>query len=458
MIETIRQALSGSLTDFTEVQLKRAILLLAIPMMLEMVMESLLGVVDMFWVARLGVDSLATVALTESILVVVFGVAMGLATATTAFIARRVGENDREGAGITAVQAIVLAFAFSALVSIAGIIYGPRLLALMGASPSVVRTGAGYTRMLLGGSITIFLLFLINAIFRGAGDPALAMRALWIANIVNMLLDPCLIFGLGPFPRLNVLGASIATTTGRSIGVLFQLWMLFGGFSRIRIHAHQIRIRRDVLWNLSKVGFTGAMQTLISSASWTALVRANATFGSAAIAGYTVAIKIFMFVVLPPWGLSGAVATMVGQNLGARKPDRAEAAVYLTGRYATYYMTAISVIMLALAPQLASIFTSDEMVRAQAAQCLRFISLGNLSYGWGMVLVQALNGAGDTRTPTIINFFCYWCFQIPLAYTLALGLHLGPPGVFTAIPIAETVMTLSSLVVFRRGRWKARVI
>jgi putative MATE family efflux protein len=458
LIETVKEALSGSLTDFTEVPLERAIVLLAIPMMLEMIMESLLGVVDMFWVARLGVDSLATVALTESILVVVFGVAMGLATATTAFIARRVGENDYEGAGITAVQAIVLACVFSAFVSIAGIVFGPRLLSLMGASESVVRIGSGYTRMLLGGSVTVFLLFLINAVFRGAGDPAFAMRSLWIANIANMLLDPCLIFGLGPFPRLNVFGASIATTTGRAIGVLFQLWMLFGGYSRIRIHARQMRIRWDVLWSLAKVGFTGAMQMLISSASWTALVRANATFGSATIAGYTVAIKIFMFVVLPPWGLSGAVATMVGQNLGAKKPERAEAAVYLTGRYATYYMAAISVIMLAFAPQLVSIFTADEMVRAQAALCLRFISIGNLSYGWGMVLVQALNGAGDTRTPTIINFFCYWCFQIPLAYTLALGLHFGPAGVFTAIPAAETVMTLASLVVFRRGKWKTRIV
>jgi putative MATE family efflux protein len=458
LIQTVKEALSGSLTDFTEVQLRRGIILLAIPMMLEMVMESLLGVVDMFWVARLGVDSLATVALTESILVLVFGVAMGLATATTAFVARRVGESDIEGAGVTAVQAILLAFAFSTLVGAAGIIYGPQLLSLMGASESVVRIGGSYTRMLLGGSITIFLLFLINAVFRGAGDPALAMRSLWIANIVNMILDPCLIFGLGPFPRLNVFGASIATTTGRGVGVLFQLWMLFGGYSRIRVYAHQIRIRWDVMRSMVSVSFNAMMQMLISSASWTALVRANASFGSAPIAGYTVAIKIFMFVVLPPWGLSGAVATMVGQNLGAKKPERAEAAVYLTGRYASYYMAAISVIMLVFAPQLAAIFTSDEMVLHYAAQCLRFVSLGNLSYGWGMVLVQGLNGAGDTRTPTLINLFCYWCFQIPLAYTLALGFHWGPPGVFIAVPAAETLMTIASLVAFRRGAWKHRVI
>jgi putative MATE family efflux protein len=458
LIETIRLALSGSLTDFTEVQLKRAIILLAIPMMLEMLMESLLGVVDMFWVAHLGVDSLATVALTESILVLVFGVAMGLSTATTAFVARRVGEKDVEGAGVTAVQAIAIGFAFSAAVSIVGIFYGPDLLSLMGASSSVVRTGGAYTRVMLGSSITIFLLFLINAIFRGAGDPALAMKSLWIANIVNMILDPCLIFGLGPFPRLNVFGASIATTTGRGVGVAFQLWMLFGGFSRIRIYARQVRIELNVLWPLLKVSFTGMLQMLISSASWTALIRACASFGTEAIAGYTVAIKIFMFVVLPPWGLSGAVATMVGQNLGAKKPERAEAAVYLTGRYASYYMAGISVIMLVFAPQLAAVFTSDAAVIARAAQCLRFISVGNLSYGWGMVMVQALNGAGDTRTPTIINFFCYWCFQIPLAYTLALGFHWGPPGVFVAIPAAETLMTTASLFVFRRGAWKTRVV
>jgi putative MATE family efflux protein len=458
LIETIRLALSGSLTDFTEVQLKRAIILLAIPMMLEMLMESLLGVVDMFWVARLGVDSLATVALTESILVLVFGVAMGLSTATTAFVARRVGEKDVEGAGVTAVQAIAIGFVFSAAVSVIGIFYGPDLLSLMGASESVVRIGGAYTRVILGSSITIFLLFLINAIFRGAGDPALAMKSLWIANIVNMILDPCLIFGLGPFPRLNVFGASIATTTGRAVGVGFQLWMLFGGFSRIRIYARQVRIEWNILWPLLKVSFTGMLQMLISSASWTALIRTCASFGSEAIAGYTVAIKIFMFVVLPPWGLSGAVATMVGQNLGARKPERAEAAVYLTGRYASYYMAAISVIMLVFAPELAAVFTTDAAVIARASQCLRFISVGNLSYGWGMVMVQALNGAGDTRTPTIINFFCYWCFQIPLAYTLALGFHWGPPGVFVAIPAAETLMTTASFFVFRRGAWKTRVV
>jgi putative MATE family efflux protein len=458
LFKTIKEALSGSLTDFTEVPLQRAIILLAIPMMLEMIMESLLGVVDMFWVARLGVDSLAVVALTESILVLVFGVAMGLATATTAFVARRVGEKDDEGASISAVQAIAISLAFSAMVSTIGIIYGPDLLRLMGASESVIAIGGNYTRTLLGGSITVFLLFLINAIFRGAGDPAFSMRALWIANIVNMILDPCLIFGLGPFHRFNVLGASIATTTGRTTGVIFQLWMLFGGYSRIRIHARQIRIRFDVLWSLLKVSIPGMMQMLISSASWTALIRACATFGSAPIAGYTVAIKIFMFVVLPPWGLSGAVATMVGQNLGAKKPERAEAAVYLTGRYTTYYMAAISVVMLGFAPQLAGIFTSDAIVRADAAQCLRFISAGNLAYGWSMVMVQALNGAGDTRTPTIVNFFCYWCFQIPLAYGLALGLHFGPPGVFTAIPAAETLMTLSIFFVFRRGTWKTQAI
>jgi putative MATE family efflux protein len=458
LLETLKQALAGTLTDLTEVHLRRAIVLLAVPMMLEMLMESLLGVVDMFFVARLGVDSLAAVALTESCLVLVFGIAMGLSTATTAFIARRIGEKDEEGAGVTAVQAIAVGFCLSMLVSAAGMFYAPDLLRLMGAADSVVRIGATYTRMLLGGSVTIFLLFLINAIFRGAGDAALAMRALWIANIVNMVLDPFLIYGWGPFPRLNVLGASIATTTGRAVGVGFQLWMLFGGHCRIRIYARQVRIEWQVLRRLMSVSITGMLQDLISSASWTALVRVCATFGTAPIAGFTIAMKIFMFVVLPPWGLSGSATTLVGQNLGAGKPERAEVAVYLTGRYASYYMAVVSVLFLVFAPQFARVFTSDAAVIAEAATCLRFVSVGNLSYAWGMVLVHALNGAGDTTTPTIINLFCYWGFQIPLAWTLAVALHWGPPGVFAAIPAAETLTTIAALVVFRRGAWKTRVI
>lgn len=458
VLATIRESLSGAHRDLTQGNLRRTIVILAIPMILEMLMESLFGIVDMFFVARLGVDSLATVALTESCLVLVFGIAMGLSMATTAFVARRIGEKDPAGAAVAAVQAIAVGVLLSIVVGAVGILYAPNVLAIMGASPSVIQIGSTYTRILLGGSATIFLLFLINAIFRGAGDPALAMRALWFANLINIVLDPCLINGWGPFPRLNVMGASVATTTGRGLGVLFQLWMLFGGKSRIRVFARQLRIDLAILWRLLRVSFTGILQFLIATASWTALVRICASFGSVGVAGYTVAIRIFLFVLLPCWGLANAAATLVGQNLGAKKPERAEDAVYRTGRYAMIYMGSIAVVFLLFANQLAAFFTPDTAVQNVASDCLRFISVGNICYAWGMVLVQAFNGAGDTRTPSLINFFCYWCFQIPLAWTLAVALHWGPRGVFTAIPSAETAMTISSLLLFRRGAWKRKTI
>ncbi|MEP6714238.1 MAG: MATE family efflux transporter [Terriglobia bacterium] len=454
----LSEALGVSQRDLTLGDLRRTIVILAIPMILEMLMESLFGVVDMFFVARLGVDSMATVALTESLLVLVFGIAMGLSMATTAFVARRIGEKDPKGAAVVAVQSIGVGLAVSLVVAMTAVLYAPNLLSMMGASPGVIRTGTSYTRILLGGSVTIFLLFLINGIFRGAGDAALAMRVLWFANGINIVLDPCLINGWGPFPRLGVMGAAVATTTGRGLGVALQLFFLFGGHSRVRVHAAQVRLNLAVLWGLLQVSFTGILQFVIATASWTGLVRLCSTFGSASVAGYTVAIRIFMFVILPAWGLSNAAATLVGQNLGAKKPDRAEASVYQTGLYAMYYMGAIAIVFAVFARPLAQFFTSDAVVQQVAVDCLRFISIGNICYAWGMVLVQAFNGAGDTKTPSMINFCCYWCFQIPLAYGLAVGWHWGPRGIFSAIPAAETAMTLSSLVLFRRGGWKRKVI
>lgn len=433
-------------------------MLLSIPMIIEMLMESLFGVVDMFFVAKLGVDSLATVALTESVIVLVFGVALGLAMATTAYVARRIGEKDEEGAAVGAVQSIAVGMLVSAVVSVIGVLFAPELLRLMGASESVVRTGSRYTQVLLGGSATIFLLFLLNAIFRGAGDPALAMRVLWVSNGINILLDPCLINGWGPFPKLDVLGAAVSTTIGRGIGVSFQVYMLLSGASRVRIHLHQIRLDAGVMWRLLKVSFTGILQFVISTASWAGLVRLCASFGTVPVAGYNVAIKIFMFVILPCWGMSGAAATLVGQSLGANKPDRAEAAVYQTGRFTTVYMAVLSVAFLVFARELVSFFTADAAVQTIAADCLRFISFGNICYAWGMVLVQGFNGAGDTRTPSLINFFCYWCFQIPLAWVLSVPLGWQHRGVFFAIPAAETAMTLASLWLFRRGSWKKKMI
>ncbi len=433
-------------------------MLLAIPMILEMVMESLFGVVDMFFVARLGVDSLATVALAESLLILVFSIAMGLSMATTAFVARRIGEKDPGGAAEVAVQAIAVGVVVSIAVAVTAWFYAPGLLGMMGATPGVIRTGTNYTRVLLGGSVTIFLLFLINGVFRGAGDAALAMRVLWVANAINMVLDPCLINGWGPFPKLNVMGAAVATTTGRGVGVALQLFFLLGGYSRVRVYREQVRVNVRVLWELLKVSFNGILQFVIATASWAALVRLCATFGSVSVAGYTVAMKIFMFVILPSWGLSNAAATLVGQSLGAKKPERAEAAVYQTGRYTMAYMGAIALVFLIFAPELVAFFTTDAAVRRVAADCLRFISVGNLSYAWGMVILQAFNGSGDTRTPTFIHFFCYWCFQIPLAWLLSTALGWGHRGVFTAIPAAETAMTISALVFFRKGKWKGTVI
>jgi putative MATE family efflux protein len=440
--------------DYTTGDIKRLILLLAVPMVLEMLGESLFGIVDIYFVARLGADAVATVMLTESTLVLVFGVALGLSMATTAVVARRIGEKDPEGAAIASVQSIIIGVVISAVVGAIGLIFAPRLLGVMGASPAVIATGHRYTAVLLGGSLVIFLIFLINAIFRGAGDPALAMRTLWLANAINIVLDPCLINGWGPFPRLGVMGAAVATTTGRAIGVAYQVHALMAGKSRVRIHLSQIRLNVEVMIRLIRVSITGMIQFLISTASWLALIRIASIFGTAAVAGYGLGIRIFMFVILPSWGLSNAAATLVGQNLGAGHAERSERAVYLTGFYNMCYMAALSVIFLWFAPELAGYFTQDEQVLPVAVALLRVLSIGNICYAWGMVLVQAFNGAGDTVTPTAINFFCYWLLQIPLAWFLATAVGMGPKGVFSSIPAAEAAMTITAMVIFRRGAWK----
>jgi putative MATE family efflux protein len=453
----LKEALLGSHQDFTEGNLNRAIVLLAIPMILEMAMESLFGIVDVFFVSRLGANATATVGLTESLLTLVFGVAIGLSMATTAFVARRIGEKDAEGASNTAVQAILLGLAVSAVVAVIGISRAPALLHMMG-STAEVEANSLYTQVLLGGSSVIFLLFLINAIFRGAGDASLAMRTLWLANGINLVLDPCLINGWGPFPKLGVLGAAVATTTGRGIGVLFQLWALSSGTHRIVVTRRQVRLNLAVMWHLLKVSITGIVQFLIVTASWVALVRIISAFGSAAVAGYTIGVRIIIFTILPAWGLSNAAATLVGQNLGAKKPERAERSVYRTGFYNMLYMGALSVVLFFLPVPLVSIFTSDPAVAQTAVACLRFVGLAYVSYAWGMVFTQAFNGAGDTMTPTIINFFAFWIIQLPLAYLLGIHLNWGSRGVFTAVPIADVVFTITALVLFRRGAWKQQQI
>jgi putative MATE family efflux protein len=453
----LKEALFGSHYEFTEGDLNRAIVMLAIPMILEMAMESLFGVVDVFFVSRLGPDAVSTVGLTESLLTLVFGVAIGLSMATTAFVARRIGEKDPKGAAASSVQAILLGLLISAVVGIIGILKARALLHLMGSSPAV-EANARYTQVMLGGSAVIFLLFLINAIFRGAGDASLAMRALWIANGFNLILDPCLINGWGPFPRLGVLGAAVATTTGRGIGVLFQLWALSSGANRIVIRRAEMRLDLPVMWNLLRVASTGMVQFLVATASWVALIRIVSSFGSAVVAGYTIAVRLLVFAILPSWGLSNAAATLVGQNLGAKKPERAEKSVYRTGFYNMAYMGLVSIAFVFFPGLLVAIFTHDPAVSAPAISCLSLFGLAFVSYAWGMVLMQAFNGAGDTMTPTLINLLAFWACQIPLAYWFAIHLGWGPRGAFTAVPIADVVFTLAALAVFRRGAWKEQKI
>jgi putative MATE family efflux protein len=453
----LKEALFGHNYNFTEGDMNRAIVLLAIPMILEMAMESLFGVVDVFFVSRLGPNAVATVGLTESLLTLVFGVAIGLSMATTAFVARRIGEKDPEGAAESSVQAILLGLLLSAVVGAVGILEAPTLLHVMGATPAV-EANARYTQVMLGGSAVIFLIFLINAIFRGAGDAALAMRTLWLANGINIILDPCLINGWGPFPRLGVLGAAVATTTGRGVGVLFQLWALKSGANRITIRRAQMRFNFPVMWHLLRVSSTGIAQFLIATASWVALIRIISSFGSAVVAGYTIAVRLLVFAILPSWGLSNAAATLVGQNLGAKKPERAEKSVYRTGFYNMIYMGLVSVAFVFFPGILVAIFTHDPAVSAPAIACLSIFGLAFVSYAWGMVLMQAFNGAGDTLTPTLINLLSFWACQIPLAYWFAIRLGWGPRGAFTAVPIADLVFTIAALVLFRRGTWKKQMI
>jgi putative MATE family efflux protein len=454
----VREALRGSHQDYTAGNLNRAILLLAIPMVLEMVLESLFAVVDVFWVGRLGADAVATVGLTESMLALVFAVGMGLSLSTGAMVARRIGEKDPEDAAISAVQAIVLGAVVSVALGLPAFIFAPQLLHAMGASPAIIASGSGYTRIALGGCGAIIMLFLNNAIFRGAGDAAIAMRLLWVSNILNLILDPLLIFGIGPFHRFGVTGAALATMTGRSIGVLYQFYRLLKGTERIHILVRHLRLNLVVLWRLLRVSLTGMLQFTIANASWIGLVRIIALFGSAAVAGYTVAIRIVIFFILPSWGLSNAAATLVGQNLGARHPDRAEQAVWRTGFYNMLFLGVIGVFFFTFATPAVRLFVNDPVVVPIAATALRILSCGNIGYAYAMVMLQAFNGAGDTITPTIVNFFGFWVLELPLAWWLATHTTLHTQGALLSIVVAECTIAAISIVLFRRGRWKAQQI
>jgi len=455
---TVREALRGSHHDYTAGPIGRAIILLAIPMVTEMVMESVFAVVDVFWVAHLGPNAVATVGLTESMLALVYTAAMGLSIGVMAMVARRIGEKNPAGAAEAATQGIALGVMVAAVFGVLGAIFAPRLLGLMGASPEVIAIGSGYTRVMLGGNVVIVLLFLINATFRGAGDAAIAMRVLWLANWINILLGPCLIFGLGPFPELGVRGAAIATTIGRGTGVLYQVYRLMRRDGRIVIHRDQVRLQPAVMRTLLRLSGSGTFQVLVGTASWIWLMRIISTFGAPAVAGYTIGIRILIFALLPSWGLSNAAATMVGQGLGAGKPERAERAVWLAGLYNMFFLGGVGVVFVFLAGPIVALFTTDPAVAPVATACLRIVSYGYVFYAWGMVLTQSFNGAGDTWTPTWLNFFCFWLWEIPLAWALAVHFGLGPRGVFFAITIAFSTLAVISAILFRRGRWKLRSV
>ncbi|HEY6445094.1 MAG TPA: MATE family efflux transporter [Acidobacteriaceae bacterium] len=455
---SIREALRGSHQDYTRGDLNRSILLLAIPMVLEMALESLFAVVDMFWVGRLGANAVATVGVTEALLALVFSIGMGLSLSTTAMVARRIGEKDPEHAAIAAVQAIVLGLFVSLALGIPAGIYAPRLLTLMGGTPAIVEVGSGYARIALGGCGAIVMLFLNNAIFRGAGDAAIAMRLLWVSNIINLILDPCLIFGLGPFPHLGVTGAALATFTGRSIGVLYQWWRLLRGTERIHVLARHLRLNMPVFVRLLRVSVTGILQFVIANASWIGLVRIVALFGAAAVAGYTVAMRVVMFFLLPAWGLSNAAATLVGQNLGAGRPDRAEKAVWRTGVYTMLFLAALGVVFVIYAEPVVRVFVSDPEVIRIGSRALRTFACGNIAYAWVMTTLQAFNGAGDTLTPTIVYFLGFWVLELPLAWTLARGAGMREQGAFLAVVVAESAIAVLSIALFRRGRWRSRRI
>ena len=450
---SIWEALRGSHQDYTAGSLNRAILLLAVPMVLEMVLESLFAVVDVFFVSRLGADAIATVGLTESVLTLVFAVGIGLGMSTTAMVARRIGEKDPEGAAVAAVQAVFLGLVVAVVMGAPFFLLAPKLLGLMGASPAIVATGANYTRIALGGSGVVLLLFLNNAIFRGTGDAALAMRLLWVSNILNLVLDPCLIFGLGPFPKLGVTGAALATFTGRGIGVLYQFYRLGKGTERLCILRCHVRLQGAVMWRLMRVSATGILQFLIGQASWIGLVRIVSLFGASALAGYTIAIRIVIFAILPSWGLSNAAATLVGQNLGAGEPGRARSAVLRTGLWNMAFLGSVGVVFIVFAPWIIGLFTRDAAVVPVAVSCLRIFSCGNVAFAYGMVLLQAFNGAGDTLTPTYVNLFGFWVLEIPLAWWLARHTVLKVNGVFCSVVVAQTVIVGISLVLFRQGRW-----
>jgi len=452
----VAAALRGGEHDYTSGPIGRAIFLLAVPMVIEMAMESVFAVVDVFFVGRLGAAAVATVGLTESLMIVIYTVAFGLSIGATATVARRIGEKDADGAARAAVQVLLLGAGISAALGFAGAIWTPELLTLMGATPDVIEQGTMFARVSLGGSSTAFLLFLVNAVFRGAGDAAVAMRVLILGNGINIVLDPALIFGLGPFPELGLTGAAVATTIGRGVGCVYAMSLLAKGSGHLVVRRPHLRLEPATMWMIAALSGWGTFQVALGSMSWIGLVRVVSGFGSTAMAGYTIAIRIVLFALMPAFGIGAAAATMVGQSLGAKLPQRAEQSVWTAARFNMFCLTLIGVLFLVFAPGLVSWFTRDSAVAAVAVYGLRAIGLGFPLYALGMVLEQSFNGAGDTRTPTWINFLCFWVVQIPVAWVLATRFGFAERGVFIAVPVAYSVLAIVSAVMFKRGSWKLK--
>jgi putative MATE family efflux protein len=451
----IKRSLRGEHHEYTEGSIRVAIALLAIPMILELCLESVFAVVDMFFVGKLGANAITTVGLTEASITIIYTLALGLSTGATAIVARRVGEKNIDAAAHAGMQSIILATIVAVTIGITGVIFAPNILHLMGASNEVVKEGTGFTRIMMGGSLVIVLLFLINGIFRGAGNAAMAMKSLWIASLINIFLCPTLINGYGPFPHLGLQGAAIATTIGRGIGVMYQCYHLFRGKSILKVKASHFKWDLPVISNLVRVSLPATLQFFLQSGSWIVMTMLVATTGGTnASAGYQVAIRNVVFFILPAWGLSNAAATLVGQNLGAKQPERAEKSVLLTTKYNAIFMAGVMLLFLCFASPIISIFTKDPQVRYYGVLSLQIIGSGYVFYGIAMVMMQSLNGAGDTRTPTWINFFCFWVFQVPFGFLLAKTFGLGPVGAFIATPVAETIVAVVAYIYFRKGAWK----
>lgn len=447
-------AVRGTQRDYTTGSIGTALLLLAVPMVLEMMMESVFAVVDVYWVASLGASAVAAVGLTESLMTLVYSVAMGFGMGATALVARRTGEKEPEAAARAAGQSLLVGVFASIPFAVAGVLFAPDFLRLMGADAETIRVGTGYTAWMMGGNVVIMLLFILNAVFRGAGDAAVAMRVLWLANGLNLILDPALIFGWGPLPAMGVTGAAVATTIGRGTGVLLQLWVLFRGAEHLRVAARDLRFHAETMLRLARTSAGGIAQFIIATTSWIGLVRIVAEFGPDALAGYTIAIRVFLFTLLPAWGLSNAAATLVGQNLGAGQPDRAERSVWTAGFVTMVVLGAISGLYVVFDEALMRLFTDEEAVIEAGASALQIMAYGYAIYAWGMVMPQAFNGAGDTRTPTWINAVCFWLIEIPLAYMLAIPAGLGAEGAYWSVVIAESVMAGVAILLFRQGKWK----